>query len=262
MTPPTAEEALRREIADACALVGARCWVANHDGNLSARLPDGGFLATPTAVAKADVRPEMVLRLGADGKAVMAGGRGLFSEWALHAAAYAARPEIGVVLHAHPPQSTAFACAGVALPHPFLAEAVVSLGPEIPLVPFVAPGAPEFGEGVAAALGRADVVLLAQHGVLVVGATVEQALLRMELVEHLARIAAAALPLGGVRPLEPALVSRLAARGRPSSARPGAAAPEATSPVEASASPAAAGPSPVGRDEVSRLVADALRRLG
>lgn len=262
MTPATPEEALRREIAEACAVLGARGWVANHDGNLSARLPDGGFLATPTAVAKADVRADMLLRLSPEG-AAPAGGRALFSEWALHAAAHEARPEIGVVLHAHPPHATAFACAGQPLPHPFLAEAVASLGAELPLVAFAAPGAPELGASVAAALQRGDVLLLAQHGVLVVGASVEQALLRMELVEHLARIALAAVPLGGVRPLERGVVERIAARGRPSSARPGASVAAAAGERGASPLVAAPGPAPgADRAEVARLVADALRRLG
>ncbi len=190
---PTSEEALRREIVATSRAMFARGWVANHDGNLSARLGDGRLLATPTAVSKGDVEPEWLITLDAAG-AVVSGTRKPFGELSLHRAAYAARPDIGVVLHAHPPHATAFAVSGAPLPHPFIAEAVVSLGPSLPVVPYRRPGHEATAAELGAALGQADVVLLAGHGVLSVGGSFEQALLRLELVEHLARIALLAAP--------------------------------------------------------------------
>lgn len=252
-------ERLRRELVRTSQHLHARGWVANHDGNLSARLdgPDEDgprLLCSPTALSKADVALENLLVVDGQGR-VLEGARKPFSELSLHLAAYQARPDIGVVLHAHPPHLTGFAVAGLPLPHPFLAEAVVSLGPTIPSVPHAPPGDERLARGVAEALAVADVVVLEQHGLLTVGGSFEQALLRMELVEHLARIALAAGQLGGVRPLDPELVRSLAARGRPPS-QPLRAPPTAAEPV--------LGPSPAltgARPDVRAEIALALERF-
>jgi L-fuculose-phosphate aldolase len=251
-------EALRVELAETSQAVHARGWVANHDGNLSARLGDGRLLCTPTAVSKGDVRPEWMLVLDAEG-AVLEGTRRPFSELHLHRAAFAARPDIGVVLHAHPPTATGFAVAGVELGPPFMAEPVVSLGPELPLVPFFPPKDARLDAALAEALQRADAVLLANHGVLTVGGSCEQALLRMELVEHLARIQLVAHQLGGARPLRQEVVSKLAARGRPPS-QPSFGAADCPRPA---VRPEWSGSRSSGaRPDVSQLVGDALKRFG
>ncbi|MEZ4403774.1 MAG: class II aldolase/adducin family protein [Kofleriaceae bacterium] len=192
----------RAPVASFARELHARGWVANHDGNLTVR--DGaGFLATPTATSKRVIAERDVLTLDAAGKVV---GQGkVFGEVGLHLAVYQRRPDVGAVIHAHPASATAIACAagGVAdhpIARPFIAEALVSLGPIIPRVPFAPPG-----EAAVRALApwceEVDAVLLGGHGVLAWGADLEQALLRLELVEHLARIALAAIPLGGVQPL-------------------------------------------------------------
>ncbi len=204
------ERALRTELSAAARSLHARGFCANHEGNVTARLGGGRFLATPGAVSKRLSEPDALVVLD-DRGAVLGRGRS-FSEAGLHLAVYRARPDAGAVVHAHPPFSTAFACAGRALDRPILAEAVVSLGAEIPLVPFAPPGEPAVA-ALAPFLGRFDAVLLGQHGVLSWGDDLEQALLRLEHVEHVARIAHLAEPLGGARPLPAeALPALLAAR--------------------------------------------------
>jgi L-fuculose-phosphate aldolase len=199
-------ETATRDLVHLSRHLHARGWVANHDGNVSCRLDDGRFLATPTAVSKGDVSPEMLVVLDAEGK-VVAGTRRVFSEIALHMAVYRARPDVRWVVHAHPPHATAWAVSGRTFwEEPFLGEPVVSLGAEIPLVDTAEVGT---------AMTRNDAVLLASHGVLVAGPDAETARLRMELVEHLARIAAIAVPLGGPRALPHEEVERLlAVRGK------------------------------------------------
>jgi L-fuculose-phosphate aldolase len=193
--------------------VHAAGWVANHDGNLSLRLADGRFLCTPTSVSKASVTAEMLLVVDDAGK-VVEGALRPASELGLHLAAYRCRPDVQAVLHAHPPTATGFAVAGVALDRPLLPEAVVSLGVGIPTVPFALPGAAAC-EALAPFLEEHDAVLLRNHGVLSVGVDLEQAYLRMELVEHLARIALVAQQLGGCDELPaPALPALLEARRR------------------------------------------------
>jgi L-fuculose-phosphate aldolase len=245
------EEGLRREIAALCQKVAGRGWVANHDGNASARCGER-FVASPTAVHKGDVRAEMAVVVDAEGK-VTGGERKVFSEMALHLACFRARPDIGWVLHAHPPTATGWAVAGETFwDPPFLAEAVVSLGAHVPLVPYVPPGGPT--GGLEAAIADADAVLLGNHGVLTVGKDAEQALLRMELVEHLARIALAARQLGGPRPLPADDVDRLLAARAKAGLGPQRDAPAYPSPTVAAGSG--------DRPDVAAAIRDALKRLG
>ena len=206
-----AERALRAALEEIAHRLHRKGWVANHDGNISVRAGAGRFLATPTAFSKATVEVDDVLTVDGAGK-VLAGKHRVFSEWNLHATCYA-RPDVMAVVHAHPQMATGFSISGARfLEKPFIAEAVVSLGPGIPTVPFAMPGA-----AAAAALApfwaEHDAVLLGNHGVITVGADLEQAYLRMELVEHLANIAYFAHHTGGIKPLpEAALAPLLEAR--------------------------------------------------
>ncbi|MBI1946015.1 MAG: class II aldolase/adducin family protein [Deltaproteobacteria bacterium] len=193
----------KRLLAEVSRRMHAAGWVANHDGNASARLADGKrFLATPTAVSKRLVDAHEVLTVDVEGK-VLSGRKRLFSEWHLHAAAYRARPDAGAVLHAHPPHATAVGVARKQLGVPALPEMVVSLGANVPTLDFAMPKSASQDTAIARALceGDADALLLAGNGVLVVGVDLEQAYLRLELVEHYARILVAAAALGGPAPL-------------------------------------------------------------
>ncbi len=235
------EESLRAELVQTSRALHARGWVANHDGNVTARLGPGRFLSTPTAVSKGAVSAEMLIVTDGLGE-VLEGTRGAFSELKLHLAAYRRRPDIGCCIHAHPPTATGFAVAQKSLGPPFMAEPIVSIGREIPLVPFGMPGDLDLDE-----LGRADVLLLANHGVLAVGPDLETALLRMELVEHLARIALVAHQLGGPVALPEALVSSLQRKHEGLFAR------EPAGQVAALA--------PVAEGPAQDIVADALKRF-
>ena len=180
-----------------------RGWVANHDGNLSARVGPNRVVCTPTATSKADVNDGALVVTDLGGKQI-AGRKKPFGEYGIHLAVYRARADVGAVVHAHPPHATAIACASGAnlIERPFLAEAAVSLGPIVPRTAFAAPGDPS-KQALAPWCEHVDAVLLGGHGVIAWGKDCEQALLRMELVEHLATIALAALPAGGVAAIPP-----------------------------------------------------------
>jgi L-fuculose-phosphate aldolase len=203
---------LRIQVAEVARQLHASGWVANHDGNVTAR--DGArFLATPTATSKRRIADRDLIEIDARGQVH---GRGkAFGELGLHLVVYERRPDVGCVVHAHPPYATAIcASRGNPIERPFLAEAVVSLGPRIPKLPYAQPGDPARA-ALAPWCELVDAVLLGNHGVIVWGADPEQALLRMELVEHLARIAVAAIPLGGVDALpDAAITPLLAARAK------------------------------------------------
>lgn len=209
---PRTEHQLRREVIEVSRLLWERGWVANHDGNVTAKAAEGRIVATPTGISKRLVDADRLLVLDSSGNKVQ-GRLRPFSERGLHVTVYRARPDARAVVHAHPPHATARAAAGIGLPC-FLPEAVVSIGPEVPLVPFAPPDG-EAEKALEPFLVDFDAVLLESHGVLSWGDDPEQAYLRMELVEHLSRIAHLAEAHGGVRPLaEPVVAKLLEARKR------------------------------------------------
>ncbi len=191
-------------------------WVANHDGNVSVRLSGNRFLCTPTAVSKRDVDADLLIVVDAAGK-VLEGRRKPFGELELHLAAYRARPDVQAVLHAHPPHATAFGLLGLELGPVAMPEIVVSLGEQIPLIPRLMPKTDALVKAVEGAAAKADAMLLGGNGALTVADELSLTLLRMELVEHYAKILTVARTLGGTVPelssseLEPLRAARFKA---------------------------------------------------
>ena len=203
------ERDIRKELIRICRLIWSRGWVANHDGNLTVRLDAGRVLATPTGQSKEQIQLDQLLIVDLEGRKL--GGRTrAFSELGLHLRVYRERSDVQAVLHAHPPTATGFALAGMGLHTPAMPEMVVSIGPGIPTVPYAFPGA-DAEAALSPFLERHDAVLLGRHGVLSWGKDPEQAYLRMELVEHVARISLVAHQLGAVPALPQEHVERLLA---------------------------------------------------
>ncbi|MEI8054605.1 MAG: class II aldolase/adducin family protein [bacterium] len=158
---------------------------ANHDGNISVKLDDV-LLATPTAVSKGNITADLVITLDKNGNKIAGFGKP-FSEIKLHLIAYRERPEVNAVVHAHPPFATARGLLNLPI-KPAIPEAIVSIGDIVPVVAFAMPGAKENDGIIAKALAEVDVFIMPGNGVFAVGDSVEQAYLRLELVEHLAKI--------------------------------------------------------------------------
>jgi L-fuculose-phosphate aldolase len=197
---------LRKDVVATARFLHERGWVANHDGNVTAR--DGAtILATPTATSKRLVDEPSLVEV--DGKGQVVGSGKVFGEIGLHLCIYERRPDIGAVVHAHPPYATAVASSrGNVIERPFIAEALVSLGPVIPKLAYAQPGEAA-KQALAPWCELVDAVLLGNHGVIAWGKDCEQALLRMELVEQLAKIAVAAAAIGGVEPLPDSAIAPL-----------------------------------------------------
>ncbi|MEZ4408737.1 MAG: class II aldolase/adducin family protein [Polyangiales bacterium] len=200
------ESKVREEIARACGLMAERGWVANHDGNASARVGPNRLLCTPTATHKSRITAQELCVTDAKGKQVSGRGRP-FSEYAIHLAVYRARADVKAVVHAHPPYATALGVSGREL-RCFLPESVVSLGEKVPLVPLTAPG-PDAVTAIEAFMAKHDAVIVSGNGVFAWGDDVDQAYCRLELVEHLATIASHAAPWGGPHPLPKTMVDAL-----------------------------------------------------
>ncbi len=260
---------LRADVARYARKLHAMGWVANHDGNVSVRLGRDRFLCTPTAVSKADVDESMLIVVDGQGR-VVEGTRKAFGELDLHLAVYRARPDANAVLHAHPAHATALGIAGVPLDVAAMPEFVVSLGAGVPTVPLAMPKSPEGVQGVESAARRSHAVLVAGNGAFSLGVDLEQAYLRLELVEHYARIMTLARQAGTPRPLPVTMVSKLLeARAKaglePPESAPAtvvsapAAAPAASPPNVFAAKPAGSGATPPEFEVLAERVA---ARLG
>ncbi len=178
--------------------------IAAAEGNLSARLPGGTFLVTPSGVSKATLQPGDLLEIDATGRVVSGAGRPS-TELPMHLAAYAARPDAAALVHAHPVTAVGFTIAGIPWPGDLVPEAAVTLGP-VAVAPFAVPGTAEVPASLAPFLAGHDVLLLSRHGALCLGRTVDEAVWRMELLERVARMALVARALGRCEPLPAAAV--------------------------------------------------------
>ena len=175
--------------------------IAGQDGNVSVRHAPGRLLVTPRGLLKSELTPEDIVEVDLEGRH-LGGSRMASTELDLHLRVYRRRPDCGAVVHAHPPMATAFAVVGEGLPGNVLPEVAVLMG-EVPLVPYATTGTPALGDAVEPFLERHDAVLLANHGAVAWGASLATARIRMESLEHAARILAAARCLGPITRLTP-----------------------------------------------------------
>jgi L-fuculose-phosphate aldolase len=222
------ERQARRQIASFGKMLHDRGYVAATDGNLSVRLDKQHILATPTAMSKGALRPSDLVIVDLEGRRV-SGRHHVSSEIAMHLLIYQLRPDIGGIVHAHPPTATGFAAAGLALDQPLVCEVVIGLG-SIPLARYGTPGTPELCETLRPLISQYDAILMSNHGVVAYGETLDRAYMKMETVEHFAQIALVTHLLGRQRPLEDeALEKLLVARSKYEGARSAAPLPLANS---------------------------------
>ena len=194
-------------MAQCCRQLAARGLIAGQDGNLSVRLERDRALVTPSGAIKGLVQPGDMVEVDLQGRKRRGRGNPT-SELDLHLRILNRRPDVGAVVHAHPPVATAFGVAGEGLRILVLPELTQLCG-EVPLVPYGTPGTPELADRLEPHLAGHDAWLLANHGAVTVGPTLDVAWIRMESLEHAARIIFAARALGRVNELSPEAVARL-----------------------------------------------------
>ena len=201
-------EQMGQELCQVGKLLYDRGYVAANDGNLSVRLEGDRILITPSGVSKGRMTPEMLLVTDLEGH-VLSGDRYPSSEIALHLEVYRRRSDVGAVVHAHPPVSTAFAVCRQGLTAPYLAELVVGLG-EVPVTDgFAMLSTDQVPQSIVPFLPDHDAVLLCNHGAVTWGTDLWSAFDRMETVEHTAKILLHVRQLGGGVPLTEEEVAQL-----------------------------------------------------
>ena len=182
------ETALREQIAAFGKSLYDRGLTFGSTGNISARLGDG-WLMTPTNASLGRLDPARLSKLDDAGNLVS--GDPPTKETFLHRAMYEERPGTGAVVHLHATHSVAVSClAGIdtddVLP-PLTAYYVMRIG-RLPLVPYYAPGHMALADAVRALAGKHHAVLLANHGPVVAGKSLEAAVYATEELEETAKL--------------------------------------------------------------------------
>jgi len=199
----------RQEIVDIGQRTYQRGYVAATDGNISVKMPDGRLLVTPTGICLGEMRPEDLVAVDSDG-AVCDPNQHPTSELPTHLEVYGQRPDVGAVIHAHPPLATAFTVAGISLAQCVIPEVVLTMG-TIPTARYATPSTEKGREVVRDLIREHDALILDRHGTLTVGSDLINAYRKLEKVEHCAQVTLAARQLGNVRTLPPEEVKRLEA---------------------------------------------------
>lgn len=166
-------------------------------GNVSARVAEG-FLVTPTGIPYEETKPADIVAMNMAGE--HAGTVLPSSEWRFHRDIYAARPDVGAIVHTHAPYCTTLACLDRGIPafHYMVAAAG---GRDVRCAPYATFGTQELSDHAVAALQDRKACLLSHHGMIACGADLDRALALAVEVESLARMYWQALQVG-----EPALL--------------------------------------------------------
>lgn len=200
---------IKDQICDVCHKMWQLGWVAANDGNVSVKLEDGSFLATPTGISKSFITPEKLVRINDKGE-VLEGQPGYrpSSEIKMHLRCYQERDDVNAVVHAHPPTATGFAVAHLDMDRYTMIEAVIAIG-SVPVTPYGTPSTYEVPDAIAPYLPYHDALLLENHGALTVGADLITAYYRMETLELWAKISLTAHLLGGEKEISRENIDRL-----------------------------------------------------
>ena len=201
----------REQIAALAKSLYDRGLTFGSSGNISQRV-DGGWLMTPTGSTMGAIDPARISLLDENG--VHIGGDKPTKESFLHLAFYEQRPKAGAVVHLHSTHSVAVSCLSCineadVLP-PLTAYYVMRVG-TLPLIPYFAPGDLKLADAVREMASKHHAVLLANHGPVVAGTSLEDAVYATEELEETAKLFLA-LQQMKVRPLTPEQVSDLNAR--------------------------------------------------
>src|SRR3954468_9072042 len=190
------EYKLKEQMCEVGRRLYARGFAAANDGNITVRVNDKEILCTPTMVSKGFMKPDDICKIDYDGKQ-LAGSRKRSSEALLHLTIYKLNPAINAVVHCHPPHATAFAVAHEPIPKCVLPEVEVFLG-EVPIARYETPGGQKFADTIAPFVKDCNTILLANHGTVTFGPTLENAYFNSEIIDAYCRILILSKLLGRV----------------------------------------------------------------
>lgn len=187
---------IKQEICDIGRRIYNRQFAAANDGNITVRVSENEVLCTPTLHCKGFLKPDDIALIDMTGKQI-SGRKKRSSEALLHLEIYRQREDIKSVVHCHPPHATAFAIAREPIPQCVLPEVEVFLG-DVPITKYETPGGQDFADTIIPFVNRTNVMILANHGTVSYGETVEQAYWWTEILDSYCRMLMLAKQLGNV----------------------------------------------------------------
>jgi L-fuculose-phosphate aldolase len=183
-----------KDILIVCKRLDQKGLVNAYEGNISVR-KDGLIYITPTGKNKAFLDEEMICVLEEKSLKQIGGKFPPSSEVLLHVNSFQTRADISAVIHAHPPYLTAFALDNRPVETKAYPEMMGNFK-KIPVAPYGRPGTPDIFEPARELIKKYDGVLLSNHGVLVVGKDVYNAMNKAEAMEAIARVLSLAEQIG------------------------------------------------------------------
>lgn len=187
---------IKKDICEIGRRIYNKGFAAANDGNISYRIGENEVLCSPTMICKGFMTPEDLCTVDLDGKQ-LSGRRKRTSEILLHLAIMKERPDVKSVVHCHPPHATAFAIAREPIPQCVLPEVEVFLG-DVPIARYETPGSQKFADTVLPYAKKTNVMILANHGTISYGDSVEQAYWWTEILDAYCRMLLLAKQLGRV----------------------------------------------------------------
>ncbi|MBI6547048.1 MAG: class II aldolase/adducin family protein [Cyanobacteria bacterium NC_groundwater_1444_Ag_S-0.65um_54_12] len=200
----------RQQLVDSCRMLYERGLITGSAGNVSIRLAEDCYLTTPSGLCKGFLKVDDLVVVNGAGQR-LAGRHQPSSEYDMHSAIYAVRPDVEAIVHAHPPNATACSVAGRSLATPILTETILTIG-EIAMAPVALPGTAEVAASLQGLIAKHDAIVLAHHGAVTCGPDLASAYQRMEVLEHTAHIYWIATMLGGAKALPDLTVEQLLAK--------------------------------------------------
>jgi L-fuculose-phosphate aldolase len=187
---------IKQDICEIGRRIYARQFAAANDGNITVRVSENEVLCTPTLQCKGFLKPDDIALVDMTGKQ-LAGRKKRSSEALLHLEIYRQREDIKSVVHCHPPHATAFAIAHEPIPQCVLPEVEVFLG-DVPITKYETPGGQSFADTIIPFVDRTNIIILANHGTVSYGESVEQAYWWTEILDSYCRMLLLAKQLGNV----------------------------------------------------------------
>jgi L-fuculose-phosphate aldolase len=184
----TSESKLRLAIIACGEICYSRHLLMSNDGNISVRLDGERVLITPAKLCKGRMDPGDLLVVDLTGKVIdSAKDREPSSETPMHLEVYKQRPDLRAVIHCHPIFATALTVAGLEFPLDVLPEVMQNLK-GVPITAYARPSSYENAEVIRPWIRDHDVILLRQHGSLTAGRNLDEALIHLERIEHVAEV--------------------------------------------------------------------------
>ncbi|MSQ97346.1 MAG: class II aldolase/adducin family protein [Gemmataceae bacterium] len=187
---------IKLEICDIGRRIYNKGFAAANDGNITFRLSENEVLCTPTMHSKGFLKPDDICLIDMKGNQ-LAGRKKRSSEALLHLQIYKERPDVKSVVHCHPPHATAFAIAREPIPQCVLPEVEVFLG-DVPITRYETPGGQAFADTIIPVVKKTNIVILANHGTISFGETVERAYWWTEILDAYCKMLLLARSLGKI----------------------------------------------------------------